>query len=272
MSEGKTGRPAKLNYALDGPEDAPVIVFINSLGTTYRMWEPQMPALDSGNGKFRVLRYDQRGHGASEVPDGPYSIAELGGDLLALLDRLGIGKASVCGLSLGGMVAMWVASEAPERVERLALCCTSALLGPKETWEDRARIARSEGVAALTPTVIERWYTPAMKEKDPKALQETAEMLDGTPGEGYAGCCEAIRDMDLRERLPRITAPTLVISGLDDPATPPEMLKEIHAAVPDSTLTVIPEAAHLANLEQPDIFNEALLSHLAPLLVNGGTR
>ncbi|WP_119067301.1 3-oxoadipate enol-lactonase [Rubrobacter indicoceani] len=266
MTKEKTAGPVKLHHTLEGPQDAPVLVFVNSIGTTYRMWDPQMPALKD---RFRILRYDQRGHGSSAVPDGPYSIPELGGDLLALLDKLEIEATSVCGLSLGGMVAMWVAAEAPERIGRLALCCTSARLGPEETWKDRARIARASGVKALTPAILERWYTPAMQKKNPEALEKTAAMLDGTPGEGYAGCCEAIRAMDLRGKLPAIAAPTLVVAGLEDPSTPPSMLRDIHSAVPDSTLTIIPEAAHLANVEQPEAFNEALLSHLEPL--TGGT-
>lgn len=244
MSEGGA---ADLEYKVEGPEDAPVVVLVNSIGTTHRMWDKQMPALE---GRFRILRYDQRGHGGSEVPDGPYNtIADLGGDLIALLDQLGLRKVYPCGLLLGGMFGMWFASEAPERVERLALCCTSALLG--------AKVARAEGVAALAGAVIERWYTPAMKEKDPQALEDTAAML-------------AIRDMDLRERLPTITATTLVIAGADDPATPPGMLQGIQAQVPGSTTTLIPEAARLANIEQPDVFNEALIGHLEPLPASSG--
>lgn len=253
---------ASLSYELTGPEDAPVLVFSNSLGTTFRMWDDQMPLVEE---KFRVLRYDHRGHGGSEVPDGPYSIEELGRDLLALLDRLGVEKFSYCGLSVGGMVGMWLASESPERVQRLVLCCTSALLGPRALWDERAAVARSEGVSALTGAVLERWYTSALFERDPAAIEKTAAMLDATPGEGYAGCCEAIRDMDLRDRLGEIVAPTLVIAGFDDPSTPPEHGQLIREGIEGATLVVIPEAAHLANIEQPDLFNGAVLDHLGPL-------
>ncbi|AHY46238.1 3-oxoadipate enol-lactonase [Rubrobacter radiotolerans] len=254
---------ARLEHRLDGPEGAPVVVLSNSLGTTYEMWDAQLPVLARG---FRVLRYNGRGHGGSEVPDGPYAIEDLGRDVVHLLDSLGIREFSFCGLSLGGMVGMWVASEIPERVQRLALCCTAAKLGPPEMWDERAQTARESGVRALTGAVIERWYTPALRERDPESVRRTAEMLDNTPSEGYAGCCEAIRDMDLTDRLGRIAAPTLLVAGFDDPATPPATLEEIHAALPDSTLAVIAEAAHLANIEQPEAFNEALLTHLRPLL------
>jgi 3-oxoadipate enol-lactonase len=212
-----------LNHALEGPEEAPVLVLSNSLGTTLGMWDDQAPALRE---RFRLLRYDGRGHGGSPAPPGPYTIGDLGSDVLSLLDGLGIEHASFCGLSIGGMVGMWLASEAPERFERLVLCCTAARLLAPEAWQTRAQTVRAEG---------------------------------------YAGCCEAIRDMDLRGRLGSISAPTLVIAGAEDPATPPEHGELIRDSIPDASLELIPNAAHLANVEQPEAVTEAILDHLAPV-------
>ncbi|ABG04540.1 3-oxoadipate enol-lactonase [Rubrobacter xylanophilus DSM 9941] len=253
----------ELHHVVEGPADAPVLVLSSSLGTTHRMWDPQVPALRE---RFRLVRYDHRGHGSSPVPPGPYSIAELGQDVLAMLDGLGVERFSFCGLSLGGMVGMWVASEVPERVERLVLCCTSALLGPRELWDERARVARSEGMEALVEGVVERWFTPALHQERPEDVERAKRMLAATPPEGYAGCCEAIREMDLRDRLGRIQAPTLVISGSDDPATPPEHGERLREAIPEARTVVIERAAHLANIERPEPFARALLEHLSPVL------
>lgn len=251
--------PVELDYSLEGPEGAPVLVLSSSLGTDRGMWEAQMPALRE---RFRLLRYDQRGHGASPVPDGPYTIAELGRDAISLLDRLGVERFSFCGLSLGGMVGMWVASEVPERVQSLVLCCTAASLGPPEMWSERAAAARKSGVGSLAEAVLERWYTPDFHRESPEAVEWTAGMLRSTPGEGYAGCCEAIREMDQRDRLGEIRAATLAIAGAEDPATPPQKLEEVVAAIPGARLEVVPRAAHLANIERPEDFNRPLLEHL----------
>ncbi|MEW6638031.1 MAG: 3-oxoadipate enol-lactonase, partial [Actinomycetota bacterium] len=211
---------------------------------------------------FRLLRYNHRGHGGAPVPPGPYSIEDLGRDLLALLERLGIESLSFCGLSLGGMVGMWAASEAPEKFERLVLCCTSALLGPPETWETRARTVRERGMGEIVDAVVERWFTPAFRQKRPDVVRWARDMFIGVPAEGYAGCCEAIREMDLRERLGEIRAPTLVIAGADDPATPPEHAELIRDAIPGARLVVIPDAAHLANVERPEAVTSAIMEHL----------
>ena len=257
MTEGDT---VAVNYLLEGPEGAPVLVLSNSLGTTLGMWDDQASALGE---RFRLLRYDHRGHDGSPVPPGPYTIDDLGRDVLALLDRLGIERASFCGLSIGGMVGMWLASEAPERVERLVLCCTSALLGPPEMWTERAEVAREKGVAALEEAVVERWFTPRVRSEHPEEVERVGRMLRETPAEGYAGCCEAIREMDLRDRLGRIQAPTLVIAAADDPSTPPEHGKAICEAIPDAKMLVIEDAAHLVNIEQPEAVTQAILEHLA---------
>jgi 3-oxoadipate enol-lactonase len=254
-----TGETADLHYRLEGPEAAPVLVLSSSLGTTLGMWDEQAAALGA---RFRLLRYDHRGHGGSPVPPGPYTIEDLGRDVLALLDRLEIERCSFCGLSLGGMVGMWLASEAPERVERLVLCCTSAALGPPEMWAKRAAAVRAGGMEAVAEAVLERWFTPAFRAERRETIEWAAKMLRNTPPEGYAGCCEAIREMDLRDRLGGIRAPTLVIAGAEDPATPVEHAERIHAAIPDARLAVIPQAAHLANVEQPEAVTREILEHL----------
>ncbi len=257
MTEGTT---VELHHLFEGSEEAPVLVMANSLGTTLRMWDEGAPALRE---RFRLLRYDHRGHGGSPVPPGLYTIEDLGRDALALLDGLGIERFSWCGLSIGGMVGMWLASKAPERVEGLVLCCTSALLGPRELWDERIRVARKEGMDALVDSVVVRWFTPEFFSAHPETVEKAAAMLRGTDPEGYAGCCAAIRDMDLRDRLGQIRAPTLVISAADDPATPPEHGELIRDSIPGAGFEVIPGASHLANIEQPEAVTRAILDHLA---------
>jgi 3-oxoadipate enol-lactonase len=248
-----------LNYLLEGPEDAPVLVLSNSLGTSLEMWDDQVPVLGD---RFRLLRYDTRGHGRSPAPPGPYAIGDLGGDVVRLLDRLGIERASFCGLSVGGMTGMWLAAESPERVERLVLLCTSALLGPKGVWDERIATATEQGMAALVDGVIQRWFTSAFSQENPATVEKMAATLRETDPEGYAGCCAAIRDMDLRDRLPSIEAPTLVVSGAEDPATPPEHGKLIRDAIPGARFEVVPRAAHIANVERPEEIIQLILTHL----------
>ena len=248
-----------LNYLLEGPEDAPVLVLSNSLGTAMEMWDAQAPALRE---RFRLLRYDTRGHGGSPAPPGPYEIGDLGRDVNHLLDRLGIERASFCGLSVGGMTGMWLAAEAPEKVERLVLLCTSALLGPKSVWDERIATATEQGMATLVDGVIERWFTPAFRAENPEVVGKMARTLRETDPGGYAGCCSAIRDMDLRDRLPSVEASTLVVSGAEDPATPPEHGGLIADAIPGSRFEVVPDAAHIANVEQPEKVTQLILTHL----------
>jgi len=248
-----------LNYLIEGPEDVPVLVLSNSLGTSLGMWDEQVPAL---GGRFRLLRYDTRGHGGSPAPPGPYAMEDLGRDVTHLLDHLRIERASFCGLSVGGMTGMWIASEAPERVERLVLLCTSALLGPKSVWDERIETVKEQGMAALVDGVIERWFTPAFRAENPGIVEGMARTLRETDPEGYAGCCAAIRDMDLRDRLPSIAAPTLVVSGAEDPATPPEHGRLIRDAIPGARFEVVPDAAHIANVERPERIAQLILTHL----------
>jgi 3-oxoadipate enol-lactonase / 4-carboxymuconolactone decarboxylase len=246
----------ELNYRIEGPDGAPVVMMASSLGTSLAMWDDQAPALSE---HLRVLRYDHRGHGGSPVPPGPYTMEELADDAVALLDRLGIERVAFCGVSLGGMVGMTLALRAPERVERLVLCSTSRYLGPPEQWAERAATVRARGVDALAPSVLERWLTPAAP---PEMVARLYSILRSTPAEGYAGCCEAIAGYDLRGALGAIAAPTLAIAAADDPSTSPEHLEAIVAEVPGARLHVLGAAAHLANVEQPAAFTTALGSFL----------
>lgn len=241
-----------LNHRLEGPRDAPVVVLAGSLGTTLAMWDDQAAALST---RFRVLRVDHRGHGESPVPPGPYTVEALAGDVVALLDRLGIERVAFCGLSLGGAVGMRLALDAPERIERLVLCCTAARFGAPETWTDRAATVRARGMEAVALTVLQRWFTPAAA---PETVARLRALLLATPAEGYAACCEAIAGHDMRGALGGIKAPTLAIAAADDPATPPAQLEAIRDEIAGARLEVIDRAAHLANVERPAAFTGAL--------------
>ncbi|GAA2353541.1 3-oxoadipate enol-lactonase [Saccharopolyspora halophila] len=247
----------KVDYELTGPADAPVVVLSNSLGNDRTLWDAQVPALAE---RFRVLRYDQRGHGATEPAPGPYGLADLGGDVVELLDRLDIDRAHFAGVSLGGMTGMWLAENAPERIERLVPICTSANLTPPQAWRERAAAVREHGTASMFEATLPRWFTPALAD-DPGVRAKYSDMLAATDDESYAACCEAIATMDILDRLPEITAPTLVIAGAEDSATPPPHAEQIAASVPGAEVEVIAEAAHLANAEQPEAVNRLLLEH-----------
>jgi 3-oxoadipate enol-lactonase/4-carboxymuconolactone decarboxylase len=244
------------HYVLDGPESAPVVLFGSSLGTTHAMWDVQASALA---GEYRVLRYDHRGHGGSPVPPGPYTVDDLTDDVLALLDELDIERVTFVGLSLGGSVAMTLALRAPERIERLVLCCTAMQFGPPETWQERAATVRAEGVQAVADAALERWLTP----EAPEPLRERLRaMLVSIPREGYASCAEALGSFDLRGRLGGIRIPTLCVAGDGDPATPPEALQAIADEIPGARLRVIANARHIAVAERPEAFNPLLLAFL----------
>lgn len=247
-----------VEYRLDGDPTGPALVLTNSLGATTAMWERQVAALGA---HFRLIRINTRGHGGSPAPAGPYSIADLGRDVLAVLDKLAVPRASYCGLSLGGMVGMWLAAHAPERIDRLALCCTSAHLPPARDWLDRAATVRARGVESIVDTVLRRWFTPAFHAARPAEIAAFRQMFVGTSAEGYAGCCAAIAELDLRPVLPRIGAPTLVIAGEQDPATPPEHGAVIAAGIPGARLMGVP-GAHLAVVESAELVTPALLAHL----------
>jgi 3-oxoadipate enol-lactonase len=248
-----------LHHRFDGPEDAPVLVLSNSLGTTLELWEPQVAALSR---RFRVLRYDQRGHGGSPVPAGPYTVDDLGGDVVELFDQLGLERVSFCGLSIGGVTGMWLGANVPERIDRLVLACTGARIGTVEMWSDRAATVRTEGTAVIAGAVVERWFTPEFASASPKVVARFHAMVEETPDEGYAGCCDALREFDFRDELGRVVPPTLVISGARDPATPPELGEFLADNIPGATFTLIEDVAHLANVAQPEQFTQAVLSHL----------
>ncbi len=249
----------QVHAVVTGRPDGPAVVLSNSLGSTHRMWDAQIDALAE---RFRVVRYDTRGHGDSPVPPGPYSIDELADDVIALLDRFDIERAHLVGLSLGGMTMMRVAARNPERVDRLALLCTAAYLPPAQGWTDRAALVRADGTSAVAAAVVQRWFTPGYLAANTEARQQFEAMVAATPAEGYAACCEAIAAMDQRSDLSSIIAPTLAIAGADDPATPPDLLRDIVDAVPNGRLLVVPDSAHLANAEQADTITPALIEHL----------
>jgi 3-oxoadipate enol-lactonase len=250
----------ELHYELEGPRGAPLVVLVPSLGTELSIWEPQAARLRS---RWRVLRCDIRGHGGSPVPDGPYEISDLGTDLLALLDRLDVRRASLCGISIGGMTSMWVAANAPERVQRLIVCCSSALIDPEKSYRQRARTVRERGIEAIADAVIARWISPQFAERSPEVAADLRERLLATPREGYAGCCEALAEMDLRGSLAAIDAPALVIAGAEDPATPPEHGRLIADGIAGARLEVVADAMHLANLEQPEAVGSLIEAFLS---------
>ncbi len=248
-----------VHHVADGPEDAPVVVLSGSLGSTLRMWDPQVASLAS---EFRVVRYDHRGHGQSPTPDGPYSIADLGADALALLDRIGAQRVCFAGLSIGGMVGMWLAANAPDRIDRLALLCTSPRFPPPEAWAQRAALVREHGTAAVANSIVQRWFTRGFAERTPEVTARMRAMVASTPAEGYAGCCDALEKADMHPELSRITAPTMVVAGADDPASPPEHGERITSDVHGAQLRVLDSAAHLASWERADIVNDLLREHV----------
>jgi 3-oxoadipate enol-lactonase len=250
----------EVNYELAGPSDAPVLMLSGSLGSTLRMWDPQADALAD---RFRVLRYDHRGHGESAVPEGPYAMADLAGDALALLDQLSIERVAFCGLSLGGMVGIWLGANAPQRLTSLTLCCTTAHFDDPAGYLDRAAAVRAEGTASIAAGVVERWFTPDFASRHHDVVERAAGMIYMTPDEGYACCAEAIADWDGRELLGQIRVPTLVIGGAHDPATPVTPHSETIAAwVPGAKLEVL-DAAHLATIEQAERANALIAEHAA---------
>lgn len=248
-----------LHFVEDGPSDAPPLVLLGSLGSTLDVWRPQLPALTAS---FRVIRADHRGHGQSPVPAGPYTMANLAGDVLALLDKLELERVSYLGLSLGGMVGIYLASEAPERIDRLVLSATTAHFPDPTPWQDRIAAVSEGGTEALASATVTRWFTPAYAQTHADVVAWAECMVRDTPDSGYLACCQAIRDWDHVSRLGAISAPTLVIAGSDDPATP----KEPHATtlaerIPGAQLAVL-EAAHLLTYERADEANALITKHL----------
>lgn len=249
----------ELFYDLAGPEGAPVVAFSNSLGTTLEMWDAQVPALAD---RYRLLRYDTRGHGRSPAVERAATIDDLADDLAGLLDALAIDRGHIVGLSLGGMTAQAFALRHPQRLASLVLMATSAHMPPADAWRERAELVRAKGMGALVDAVLGRWFTPGFAQREPGKVAPVRERFLQTAPEGYARCCEVIRDIDLRPRLGAIRAPTLILAGAADPATPVAMMEDIRSRIPAAELVVVPRAAHLLAIEQAEIVN----SHLGAFL------
>lgn len=259
--------PVAVHYQVDGQPDGPPLVLAGSLGTTVAMWEPQLQFLGAG---ARLIRADHRGHGRSPVPDGPYEIADLGGDVLALLDRLGLERVSFCGLSIGGMVGLWLAINAPERVQRLILICTAAQVPGGSAFFERAKAVREAGgPEVVADAVVGRWFTRPFAAAKPELVASYRAMLVSTPAEGYAGCAEAVATHDVRAGLGRIRAPTLVVSGAQDQSLPPELGRTIADAVPGARFELVDPAAHMASVERAAEVNELIAEHLTLSLRRG---
>ena len=251
-------RDTQLFYRWDGPEKGPVLLLSHALGAHHGMWDANVPALARG---LRVLRYDHRGHGSSGVTAGPYTIELLARDVLDLIDALALGTVSFCGLSMGGMVGMWLGANAGERIERLILANTSAHLASPDAMNARIAAVTRSGMAAVADTMVERWFTPRFRAEQPAAVARVREMLLASPAQGYIASCLAVRDMDQRALLAKIRAPALVIGGLSDPATPPEHARALRDQIAGARLAEL-EAAHVSNIEAAAGFNQAVLAFL----------
>ena len=251
----------RVHHRIDGA--GPGLLLVNSLGTALDLWEPQVGPLSA---RRRLVRYDQRGHGGTLAPNGPYTIEALAGDAIELLDRLGLDRVGVCGLSIGGAVAMWIAANAPDRVDRLVVGSAGPRFATPEVWVERAATVRAHGTEAVVDGVLERWFTPGFAASHPDVVARFRASFCAVNREGYAGCCDALAVWDAAPHLGRIFAPTLVIAAADDTVAPPERGREIADGVADGRLVVLDDCAHLASANQPAAFPEAALAHLT-----GGT-
>jgi 3-oxoadipate enol-lactonase len=243
---------------VDGPLGAPSILLSNSLGTDAQLWDRQVEPFAAS---YRVWRYDMRGHGASEAPASDYTIARLGQDVLSIMDVNAISRAHLCGISIGGLVALWVAVHAPERVDRLVLANTAARIGNEALWNERMRVARAGGLAALAEAAIGRWFTEPFRQREPATVARFRDTIARTPIDGYLGCCAALRDADLRPLTSRVTAKTLIVTGVHDVATTPADAAWLAGAIAGAALVEL-DAAHLSNVEQAEAFNDAVLAFL----------
>jgi 3-oxoadipate enol-lactonase len=249
---------ATISYEVDGDPAAPPLLLINSIGSTREMWARQMPAFTTG---YRVIRYDARGHGASAVPRGPYTLDQLGTDALAILDDLGAETVHVCGISLGGVTAQWLGLRAPSRVRSLVLANTAARIGTVESWTERIDVVHQQGMSAVADLAMPRWFSPAFHARDPETVHAFRAMVQQCPADGYLGCCAALRDADLRAEIPHLSAPTLLIASTGDAATPPEGLEFIRERVKGAKLVTL-DSAHLSNVERAEEFSAAVLDFL----------
>lgn len=248
----------RLSYRVDGDPHADALLLSNSLGTTHELWQPQLDALSS---LFRVIRYDTRGHGASDAPAGAYTIDTLGLDALAILDAAAARTAHICGLSLGGLTGMWLSVHAPERVGSLVLASTAARIGNALLWQERIELVGTSGVASLAEAAMGRWFTNNFRKTHPDIVARYHQMLATSPAEGYAACCAALRDADLRTEIGTIAAPTLVIAGTHDPVTPPADAEAIRSRIRGARVSLL-DAAHIANVEQADAFNDSVITFI----------
>jgi 3-oxoadipate enol-lactonase len=244
-----------LNYELGGLESDRPIVFVNSLGSDLHMWDKVVPFFESD---VRTIRFDTRGHGLSGVPERPYTIDKLGGDLLGLLDHIGIESFTLCGLSLGGLIGQWIGVHATERVNALILANSAARFLTRDAWESRIAAVEAEGMAALAATAPSRWFTPTYIAEHPEEIHYISGMIEMTPAKGYIGCCEVLRDTDFTELLPGIQLPCLVIGGTHDPATPPTVCRMLHEGIRGSNYVEL-DASHLSAWEKPAEFAAAVI-------------
>jgi 3-oxoadipate enol-lactonase len=249
----------QLNYEIEG--SGPWVVLSHSLACSLSMWDPQVEALKS---RYRVLRFDTRGHGGSDAPAGAYTLEQLSDDVHGLLTALGVERPHFVGLSMGGMIGMTFALKYPDVLRSLVLCDTSSRIPPEAqpVWDDRIRIATTQGMEPLVEPTLKRWFTEEFLNRRPPVVEKVAGMIRATPAAGYVGCCHAIPKINLTERLHQVRCPTQVIVGEQDVGTPVAMSRAIHEAVPGSELVIIPDASHLSNLEQPEAFSRALLGFL----------
>jgi 3-oxoadipate enol-lactonase len=243
-------KEVRIHYDLSGPSDAPVLVFSNSLGATLSMWDPQTPALEK---QFRVLRYDTRGHGQSSVTPGPYSIEQLARDVVALLDQLQLERVHFCGLSMGGQTGMWLALNAPTRLNKLILSNTAAKIGTPEIWNARIEAVQKGGMTSVSTAVLERWFSVEFRAKSPAAVATAKRMLESVNPEGYLANCAAVRDFDARKTVAAMKIPTLVIAGTHDAATTSADGRYLAGQIAGSRYVEL-DAAHLSNIELPERF------------------
>lgn len=249
-----------LHFEMHGDPAAPPVLLLGSLGSDLHMWDPQIHALSAHH---RVIAVDHRGHGNSPAPAGPYTIADLSGDVIALLDTLGLDAVHLVGLSLGGAVGQWLAAHHPQRVHTLTLLCTAAQFAPAQPWLDRAASVRADGVASIAESVVDRWFTPELAQRDPELVARHVTMVSGTTAEGYAACCEALSQWDGRADLARIVAPTLAIAAEQDGPTPPAALRAIADGIAGAELRVLSPGAHLVSVEQAGAVTRLIEAHIA---------
>ncbi|HET7875406.1 MAG TPA: 3-oxoadipate enol-lactonase [Methylomirabilota bacterium] len=249
----------EIHYMIEG--EGPVVTMGHALGTNLAMWEPQAQAL---RGRYRVLRFDTRGHGQTSAPPGPYTLEQLADDVAGLLDALGLKETFYVGLSMGGMIGQVFALRHPAMVQGLVLCDTTSRYpaAAAPVWEERIRTVESKGMPGIVEAMLERWFTPPFRKRRPELMDQVRSWLRGTPVQGYIGCCHALPKINVTDRLKEVRCPALIIVGEEDPGTPVEMAREIHAALPSAELAILRSASHLSNLEQAEEYNRLLLGFL----------